>query len=187
MKNVFIGGTIRSGKSTLSKMIYHDLHYSILELDTIVHSFTKIFPELGIDEKHPKDLDKNFAPFAYEVLKCCDYDRKYGNIKVCINGFQLQPDTIANFKRVNDLIVIYLGISDATEEELLKKIRETEQDGDWTKDKTDASLLHICKNIIDTSNIIKKQCQNQGFMYFDTFKDREKTLHEIVEYLRINN
>lgn len=187
MKNVFIGGTIRSGKSTLSKRIYHELNYSILELDTIVHSFTKVFPELGINEKDPKDIDKNFAPFAYEVLNCCDKDRKYSDIKVCINGFQLQPGTIANFKKVDNMIVIYLGISDATPHQLLNKIRETEVDGDWTKDKSDESLLQICTNIINTSKDIKNQCEIFGFKYFDTFLDREGTFDNIIEYLRINN
>lgn len=187
MKNVFIGGTIRSGKSTLAKMIYHKLHYSILELDTIVHSFTKVFPELGIDEKHPENIDKNFAPFAYEVLNCCDKDRKYSDIKVCINGFQLLPDTIAKFKKLDNLIVIYLGMSETTPDNLLQKIRETEQVGDWTKDKSDESMLRICSNIIATSNNIKTQCVKHGFMYVDTFVDRECALNNIIEYLRINN
>lgn len=54
MKNVYIGGVPRAGKSTLAQKLYHKLGYSVFELDTVVYSFTKIFPELGISEKKKK-------------------------------------------------------------------------------------------------------------------------------------
>ena len=187
MKNVYVGGTIRSGKSTLSKMLYHELNYSVFELDTIVHSFTKVFPELGINEKHSENLEENFKPFAYEVLKCCDKDRKYSNIKVCINGFHLSPQTLAEFKKVDNMIVIFLGMSDVSPEQLLQNIKNTQEDGDWTKEKSDESLLHICRNIIERSVFLKSECEKYGFLYFDTSTDREKTLKLIVNYLQEEN
>lgn len=184
MKNVYIGGVPRAGKSTLAQMLYHKLNYSVFELDTVVHSFTKIFPELGISEKKKEDLDKNFAPFAYEMLKCCDKDRKYGNIKVVINGFQLSPNTISKFSKVEDMIVIFLGMSDVTKEELLANIKSTQEEGDWTLKYTDEQMLKTCQKLIDRSINIKKQCEQYGFMYYDTSTDREKTLNEIVDLLQ---
>ena len=187
MKNVYIGGTIRSGKSTLSKMLYHQLHYSVFEMDSIVHSFTKVFPELGINEKHPENLEENFKPFAYEVLKCCDKDRKYSNIKVCINGFHLSPKALSEYKKVDKLIVIFLGMSDVTKEQLLENIKATQEDGDWTKEKSDESLLHICRKIIETSKALKQECEKYGFLYFDTSLNRNETLQSIVDYLEKEN
>ena len=184
MKNVFIGGVSRSGKSTLSQMLYHKLGYSVFELDTIVHSFTKIFPELGISEKHKEDLDKNFAPFAYEVLKCCDKDRKYGKIKVAINGFQLSPETIARFSEVDNMIVIYLGMSNVTKEQLLANMRATQEEGDWILKYTDEQMLKTCQKLIDRSLIIKEQCKKYGFLYYDTSVDRDAVLNEILNMLK---
>lgn len=188
MKNVYIGGVSRSGKSTLAGMLYHKLDYSVFELDTIVHSFTKIFPELGISEKDKEHLDQNFAPFAYEMLKCCDKDRKYGGIKVCINGFQLSPKSIANFELVDNLIVIFLGMNGVTAEEMLENIKATQTDGDWTLKHSDEQLLKTCQKLIDRSNKIEEQCKEFGFLYFDTSKNREAVLNEILDYLKkVNN
>ena len=187
MKNVYIGGTIRSGKSTLARMLYHNLNYSVFELDTIVHSFTKVFPQLGINEKHPQDLEENFKPFAYEMLKCCDKDRKYGNIKVCINGFHLSPKTLAEFSKVENMIVIYLGMSDISPMQLLENIKQTQEEGDWTTTKDDNSLLHICNNIVEKSKQLKAECEKYNFLYFDTSTNREQTLKNIVEFLEKEN
>ena len=187
MKNVFIGGPIRSGKSTLAQMLYHQLNYSVLELDTIVHSFTVVFPELGINEKYPKDMDARFGPFAYEVLNCCDMDRKYGGIRVCINGFQLKPETISKFRKVDNMIVVYLGMSDVTPEQLFDNIKRMQKKGDWTMDKNDTSLLEICKQIVNTSKEIKQECEKYNYLYFDTSVNREQVLQSIVDYLRENN
>lgn len=187
MKNVFIGGVSRSGKSTLSQKLYHKLGYSVFELDTIVHSFTKIFPELGISEKDKEHLDQNFAPFAYEMLKCCDKDRKYGNIKVVINGFQLSPKTIANFELVDNMIVIYLGMNGVSAEEMLKNLKETQTEGDWTLKYSDEQLLKTCQKLIDRSNIIEEQCKEFGFLYFDTSTNREAVLEKIFQFLKDNN
>lgn len=184
MKNVFIGGVSRAGKSTLAQMLYHKLNYSVFELDTVVHSFTKIFPELGISEKDKENLDKNFAPFAYEMLKCCDKDRKYGNIKVVINGFQLSPETISKFSEVDNLIVIFLGMSNITKEQLLENIKNTQEEGDWTLKYTDEQMLKTCQKLIDRSNIIKEQCKKYGYLYYDTAINRVETLNKKVNLLQ---
>ena len=53
MKNIIIGGTVRSGKTTLANVLRERFGYSKVESDTIVNAFDKVFPELGIIHKTP--------------------------------------------------------------------------------------------------------------------------------------
>lgn len=186
MKNVYIGGTIRSGKSTLTVKLYHELGFSVYEMDTIVHAFTKIFPQLGIDEKHPENIDQTFTPFAYQVLKGCDKDRKYGKVKMAINGFHLSPKTLYNAPVKDDLLIIYLGMSNVTPKYLFNTFKQTQVEGDWICSKKDETLLKICENIVKDSKKIKQECKKYGFLYFDTCINRQEVLDNIVKYIKDN-
>lgn len=186
MKNVYIGGVTRAGKSTLTLKLYHELGFSVYEMDTIVHSFTKVFPELGIDEKHPENLDITFTPFAYQVLKCCDMDRKYGKVKMAINGCQLSPKVLYNAPVKDDLLIVFLGMSNVTPKYLFNTFKQTQVEGDWTCNKKDETLLKICENIIENSKKIKQECEKYGFLYFDTCINRQETLNEVFNYIKAN-
>lgn len=186
MKNVYIGGVTRAGKTTLTLKLYHELGFSVYEMDTIVHSFTKVFPQLNIDERYPENLDETFKPFAFQVLKCCDKDRKYGKVKMAINGCQLSPKVLDECPVKDNMLIIFLGMSDVSPEYLFSKFKQTQVEGDWTFEKKDETLLKICKNIVEESKIIKQECERYGFMYFDTCLNREDTLNHVLNYIKEN-
>lgn len=96
MKNIIIGGTARSGKSTLANLIVNKLKYSKCESDTIVNAFHKVFPELGITHGGGEKAEKIYKPFLFEVLNGFCKDLKYGNVVTFFPGFQFSPDTIMN-------------------------------------------------------------------------------------------
>lgn len=97
------------------------------------------------------------------------------------------PEQINEYPKQDKYIVIFLGISDVSPQELMSKIREMDTDSDWTNKRTDEQLLNNCKNIINESKELKSQCEKFRFYYFDTFNNRSNTLNKIVEMIKNEN
>ena len=70
---------------------------------------------------------------------------------------------------------------------LMKKIREMDEQHDWTHKRTDEQLLNNCKEIISESKKLKEDCQKYGFYYFDTFENRQFVLEKITKIIKTQN
>lgn len=184
MKNIIIGGTVRAGKSTLANLIRLKFKYSICESDTVVNSFHKTFPELGIVHNKPVEAREKYKPFLFELLDGFCKGLKYYNNVTVFPGSQYLPRHINEYEKKDKYIVIFLGINDASPEELLKKMRETEKPHDWTQKESDEQLLKICSNIINESIELEKECKKYDFYYFNTFYNRDKTLRKILKIIK---
>ena len=181
MKNIIIGGTVRAGKTTLANLIYKKFKCSKVESDTIVNAFDKVFPELGITHKKASLAREKYEPFLFEVLNGFCRDLKYCSNITVFPGSQFLPENLSRYEKLDKFVVIFLGVNAESPEELLKVIRKNDTENDWTHKKDDEWMLRFCKNIIDESNILQKECEKYGFYYFNTFYDREKVLDEILE------
>ena len=184
MRNIIIGGTVRAGKSTLAEKIVKELGYSICESDSIVNAFDKAFPSLGIIHKDPTGAREKYKPFLHELLTGFYRTLKYQGIVTVFPGAQFLPSTIDEYSKKDKYIVIFLGLDGIKGEDLLKKIREMDNEHDWTFKESDEKLLRHCNKIIEESEMLKNECKKYGFYYFNTFFDREKVLEEIVEVIR---
>ena len=181
MKNIIIGGTVRSGKTTLANKIRDKFGYSKVESDTIVNAFDKVYPELGITHKHAEQAREKYEPFLFEVLNGFCRDLKYaGNVTV-FPGSQFCPANISRYEKLDKFIVIFLGINANSSEELLKTIRENDSEDDWTYKKTDEWMIRFCQNIINESDNLKEECKKYDFYYFNTYFERDKVLNQICE------
>lgn len=187
MKNILIGGTVRAGKSTLANLIRNKFKYSLVESDTIVNAFDVVFPELGITHKKAEITRERYKPFLFEILNGFCRDLKYNQNVTVFPGAQFLPEQINEYPKKDKYIVIFLGISDASPQELMAKIREMDTASDWTNKRSDEQLLNNCKNIIKESINLKNDCEKFGFYYFDTFNNRSKTLNKIVEMIENEN
>ena len=184
MKNIIIGGTVRSGKTTLANLIRNKFGYSKVESDTIVTAFDKVFPEFGITHRNAELAREKYEPFLFEVLNGFCRDLKYaGNITV-FPGSQFLPENISRYEKLDKYIVVFLGVNASSSEELLKTIRENDSENDWTHKKTDEWMLRFCENIIKESDKLKADCEKYGFHYFNTYYDRDKVLNSICELIK---
>lgn len=184
MKNILIGGTVRSGKTTLSNLIMKKFKYSKCESDTIVNAFDKVFPEFGITHKNAEQTREKFEPFLFEVLNGFCRDLKYCNNVTVFPGSQFLPKNISKYEKLDKYIVIFLGVNAESPEDLLKVIREKDSENDWTYKMTDEWLREFAKKIIEESEKLKTECEKYGFYYFDTFKDRELVLNSICDMIQ---
>ena len=184
MRNIIIGGTVRSGKTTLANLIREKFYYSKVESDTIVNAFDRVYPEFGITHKKAELAREKYEPFLFEVLNGFCRDLKYaGNVTV-FPGSQFLPENLSRYEKQDKYIIIFLGLCGATPKELLNTIREHDTENDWTHKKDDEWLLRFCENVIRESEKIKADCEKYGFLYFDTYKDRKHTLEEICELIK---
>ena len=159
MRNIIIGGTVRSGKSTLANLLRKELGYSLFESDTIINAFHKTFPELGIVHNKPEQAREKYKPFLFEILNGFCKGLKYHGNPTIFPGSQFFPKHINEYQNKESFIVIFLGMNDTTPEMLMQKIRQTEDETDWTHKETDERLLKICKSIIEDSLELKKECE----------------------------
>lgn len=183
MKNIIIGGTVRSGKSTLANLLVKRFKYSKCESDTIVNAFNNVFPELGITHKNPIGAREVYEPFLFEILNGFCKDLKHEQIVTVFPGSQFLPENIARYEKKDKYIVIFLGLDGVTPQELLIKIRQMDKEHDWTFKRSDEWLLTFCDNVIKESNLIKEKCKEYGFYYFNTFNDRDEVLNIICNLI----
>lgn len=184
MKNIIIGGTVRAGKSTLANMIRAKYKYSLCESDTIVNAFQKTFPELGIVHNNPELAREKYQPFLFEILDGFCKGLKWNNNITIFPGSQFLPKHINEYPKKDQFIVIFLGIIDATPEQLLQKMRQTQKPHDWIRKESDENLLKICSKIINESIELESDCKKYGFYYYNTFNNRDKILKNIVKQIK---
>lgn len=184
MKNIIIGGTVRSGKTTLANLIVQNFKYSKCESDTIVNAFDKVFPELGITHRNAELARKMYEPFLFEVLNGFCKDLKYANNVTVFPGSQFLPENLSRYEKLDRYIVVFLGINANKPEDLLKTIREHDTENDWTHKTTDQWMLGVCKNIIEESEKLKADCEKYGFYYFNTYENRDSVLNQVCDLVR---
>ena len=181
MKNILIGGTVRSGKTTLANLLREKYAYSKIESDTIVNAFDKVYPEFGITHRDAKLARERYEPFLFECLNGFCRDLKYAKNITVFPGSQYLPENISRYEKKDKYIIIFLGLDSITPQELLNKIRENDTENDWTYAKSDDWILKFCEKVICESEQLKVDCKKYGFYYFNTFKDRNHVLNSICD------
>lgn len=92
---VILAGVPRSGKSTISKIIFEKYNYSYIPFDSFVSTFNKLYPELGITHYDDyKIVSKKIAPFVKELINYLIYE----DISVVIDIYQLTPDDVKKYE-----------------------------------------------------------------------------------------
>lgn len=183
MKNIIIGGTVRSGKTTLANLLKERFCYSKVESDTIVNAFDKVYPEFGITHKKPELAREKYEPFLFEVLNGFCRDLKYCDNVTVFPGSQYLPENLSRYQKLDRFIVVFLGINANSAKELLEIIRQNDTENDWTYKKDDEWMLSFCENVIRESDKLKQECEKFGFYYFNTFYDRGAVLNQICNQI----
>lgn len=82
----------------------------------------------------------------------------------------------------NDNILIYvLGQINISPEDMAKNIKKYDTQDDWTKEKEYTELVNHCSNSIEKAKQLKNECNEYKIQFFDTSKNREKVLENILK------
>lgn len=166
MKNVFIGGVARSGKSTLSKRLQKEGDYNHIPLDYFTASIKEHYPDTKITSKVVIDptSSKNLALLLSNVIEVMNHQDE----KFIIDSAHIYPEDIIPYLDKEKWDIYYLGYPNIHAEDKLRMIRMHDNKYDWTHKKTDEELMDILNHLIQISKKLKSDCERLGITFIDT-------------------
>lgn len=184
MKNIFIAGVARSGKSTLSEKICNDFKYNHFPLDYITSSLKKNFPECNINSNVViNDSSSKLALLLSTVFNIIDTKEE----KFIIDSAHIMPKDIIRYINRENWNIYYVGYPNITKEEKFAIIRMYDTSKDWTNKRTDEDLLNTIDKLINISKEIEKQCLELNIPFIDSsnnlLEDIKKAYDKIKEEL----
>lgn len=184
MKNIYILGTPRSGKSTLASMIKEEFpKYTLISMEAVRNGFIKALPDLNMDNRNSEARQKVFPEF---VIEFANWNKelnknKYGNI---IEGSLINSEIAKNLLDSND-IVIFLGHNDLTNEDIIQNIMKNDRESDYTHDWSYDKIKFHFGDVYQVEQENKKICEEKGFIYKDTSVNREEVFRELIGHLKM--
>jgi len=181
-KNIIIIGTPRSGKTTLAKKLLEEFNYVYIEADSIRE---KEF-EISKNEETEKcyiDIQKTEEKSEQKISKMMKDTCK--NTEVILEDFSLTIEKAIELYGNENNLIYCLGTCDLSPEEMLEKIRKNDTKFEWSYHMGNNTLLYACDIWISSSKENKEKCRKyHNIKYYDTSKNREKVLNEIVQDIK---
>ena len=204
MKNIIIAGPSRAGKSTLARKINEELNYFVISLDKLVATFQEAYPQLNIklNWNRTKTAD-NIAPFLGHFLGMfSSADGRgllpYSHGAVKENRFVLEGGYF-NFEKIMPILKTYgmeelednfllIGLvqNQKTVDEFVSDFKKYDTKDDWTYHLNDDDLREISEDAISFSRSMSDHLVKYGFTMYDTSREREQVLMQIVENIKSN-
>lgn len=176
-----IGGTARSGKSTVRKLLCQKYQISGISIDHITQMMAIALPEynLNFESKWQIGFEK-----MNELVKAL-LTHHPDNQDFVIEGWQISPSLIKVYQEFsrNNLRICILGCADAVCCQKMLDIRSNPSYNEWTDKYSDQSLEKLVKELIKTSKRHKKECKKFGVQYFETSKNFEEMIQKAADYL----
>ena len=174
LKNIFLIGPSRAGKTTFEKKL-GKMGYNHVVMDAVIETMNECYPELGI--KHGQLETEEFKTFLTSYWK---NHFKYG-LPYIIDLEVLDPQFASEIINTDESTAIYLGYPRLTPEEKLIQIRKYDTKFDWTINESDNDLLEIFKTNIDKSKKLQEEAPRYGYKFLDVSYDRENVFKDFIE------
>lgn len=179
-KHVIVAGACRAGKTTLSKSL-SDLGFIHYKMDAVKRAVYKVF---DFDKKDDwSTLSSKIIQIVESIID--DNSADDSHERFVIDTPYIYPKDLVNIDR-EKFVVIFIGYSQTTPEEKLNIIRQNDSKNCWTNSVSDNEMLKQSEMSIEYSKVVKKQCKEIGFAYFDTSTNFTETLEEAREYIEEN-
>ncbi len=182
MKNIFISGVARSGKSNLSKRLHDEYNYNHIPLDYFTSSLKKNFPQRDINSNViMNESSEKLALLLSNVMKIINNTDE----KFVIDSAHILPEDILRYIDRKKWDIYYIGYPNINEKEKLDIIRKYDTNYDWTYKRNDNELLDILRQLIDLSKKIQMQCDKNNIQFIDTsynfYDNIEKGYKQIIK------
>lgn len=176
-----IGGTARSGKSTLLHEILKEKGCMGISTDAITQMLDVGMPEIGINfEMAPHLRAEKLLPL---IIGLCTYHAD--KIDLVIEGEAIIPQNYSIFEEYShgNLKMLCIGNSYITPQKKVKNIKQFQSYNEWTNNLDDQELLKLAEELILHSQQIEKDCKQFSIPYFDTSEDFLGTIQKAKIYL----
>ncbi len=204
MKNIIIAGPSRAGKSTLARKINEELNYFVISVDKLVAVFQEAYPQLNIRlDWNREKTTENIAPFLGHYLGMFSSADGYGLMPyshgaVKGNRFVLEGGYF-NFEKILPILKMYeieelkdnfllIGLvqNNKTVDEYISDFKKYDTENDWTYNFSDDDLREVSEDAISFSRSMSDHLVKYGFTIYDTSKEREQVLDQILEDIKAN-
>jgi len=176
-----IGGTGRSGKSTLRKLLCQKYGISGISTDRIVQMFAVALPDFGLNFETDWQVgfDKMHELIKALLTHCAETE------DFVIEGWQISPSQIKVYQEYsrNNLKICILGCGEADWKKKMLDIRGNPSYNEWTDEYDDLKLEELVKELILTSQKHKKECEEFGVQYFETSENFVENIKKAADYL----
>ena len=169
MKNIFIGGVAKSGKSRLATYLCKEKGMNHIPIDYLASSFKHNFPEVGITSNVVIDENssKKLSLFLSRFIEIVDSDNEEYFV---LDSAHIYPSDIIKYLDRDKWDIYYLGYPNITAREKIEELN-SHSIGGWIKDRTEEELLNSFNELIKISEKIKKECEINNITFIDTSKD----------------
>lgn len=174
LKNIFIIGPSRSGKTTFAGKL-QKLGYNHIVMDAVIETMSECFPESGI--RHGNLESDEFKTF---LKSFCKNSFKYG-LPYIIDLEVLDPNFAREMLDEEESTAVYLGYPNITVEEKIRQIREHDTKLDWTRNLNDEELRKTIGANIESSKRYKIEAEKNGFLFLDVSYSREIVFDNFIK------
>lgn len=177
MKNIFIGGVAKSGKSTLSKIICKDKNYNHIPIDYFTSSLKHNFPDLKITSNVVID-EVSSKKLSLLLSRVIDIINNTDELFI-IDSAHILPEDIDKYLDRDKWDVYFLGYPNTTPKEKFNEIRKYETCNDWTRKRSDDELINTLDSLINLSKKIENDCNKLNIEFIDTSHELKNKINSI--------
>lgn len=185
-KVVILGGTPRSGKTTLAVMLARN-GFSKWSFDIINEAIEKGLPEVSIEDNHDQEsCAKKLYPFFETVVGGAVEDARRFGLNTVIDMYDYTPECVSRLSDLTEIDVYFLAYPDFSIDEIRTNIRHFAQPEDWIAQVDEDYLTVVAERCDRVNQKLVRQCAEYGFKLVNTGAgdDREHALanlfHEIT-------
>lgn len=175
LKNIYLVGPSRCGKTTMGIVLQEKYGYTHIIMDAVIETMSEIAPQLEI--KHGNLDSEGFKSFLNSYSKNLFKYTKHNIIDLEV----LDPSFAKSMINADESIAIYMGYPSITPEEKMQQIRKYDSKFDWTRNLSDEELIKLLTKHIETSKRLQEEAIKYGFEFIDTSFNREKVVIESIE------
>lgn len=181
MTNIFILGTSRTGKSTLTKKIEKEFPYfKTIPLDSIINAYQKTFSDKKIGYSKEYLPDNKLSLFIKNLI----YEfRKHNDTLFIIEGDSILPEDYHQHFDEEQNICFFL-INTRTPEQKVQDCRKYDRTNDWSSRRTDQELLKPFEEEEKIQKIIIEQARKSHYEIIDVANNRDETLNMLYEKIK---
>lgn len=184
MKNIYIYGMPRTGKTSLATYIAKKYpNYHIINLDAIREAFLEIFPN-DINYKEKVGMQDKFPEFLRSYINNEEEWNK-GAFSYIIEGYDITPETIEKF--FPEYLKYGLFYDDTvTSSTLLEIVRKYDFSKDWSFYKDDDYMLAFLEKYIQRNNSFMQRANENGMKCFKTTSNRTDVFQKVLDDISFN-
>ena len=177
MKNIYIIGVPRSGKSTLSKLIKEKYPiYNQISFETIRNGFIESQPELNMGNRNSEARRQILPKY---IITFAEWNNRILSYPTLIEGDFCSIEELVKLIKSEDLIIC-LGLGRRNMEEIINGIRKNDTSSDYTNKWTDGQIEKHFHDIIKKDSINYNYCLKNNIKYYDTYTNRNEVFDQIL-------